>query len=1012
VAYRADIEIAVRGAQELKRLQNEIRIAADAVDSLNSSFAGVANTIPRSINNLNRVVSEAAASFNKAVLGTEEASAAALAYVKATNQLNDGLRERLRLIRNIEAAETAAQRRIVPTSNAGYGQQTPALPPVMVRAKEIQQSWGTFFREAAEVGSDLKTTAAAKAINLKQSWNTFFTEAAELGSDLKTTAAAKAINLKQSWNTFFTEAQKVSVDLYQLAQSTAAAIRSREGAASAAARARLAAGVARPRIGGGTFPTDGPAQLLGGRTQSMLPGAQAARRTSLLGGIGGRVPSALSSGIIGGGFPLLFGQGAGAAAGGALGGVAGGLLGGGFGFALSIAGTAIGDLLSKGKAIKQLGQDLGFSAQQAQTLATAFKTANTDVEKFTAVVQNIRGLGLELQDQAELIKLTTALTEKYGGQFDKVGNAITSALESGKVSQATLNQLTSQGINVQQALADKLGVSRDALLEMAKKGKISIQDLVDVLVDMGNKGVAATKKPASGMEQLAKAAAGLGSALGALGGAIMKALAPPLNWLAKQLAFIINLGAQGIAAMANLLSGGTAATAAANARARQRLAAEGGPSAGSRYVPAKYQQRLSQLEREEQAKAASAAAKVKPIDVSPLGQAAPSGGGRGRKPKDLTEQRQQQLEAAARMAVETEFELRAQVAITDQEKLQNDYDKARLERMTKYETLYKKALSNAEIEYLLTAQRSETLKATIAYEQEKAVLLKKEVEDMYRLLDVAQLLDEVTQRRLGRAFGMEGGAFRTDINLDPNNKGIKQLDIYNGELQILQDRLMLAKNGAEAIGDAFSNSFQGIVNGTQTTQEALQQFFQQVGQAFNAMAAEIIAKMITMYVFKSVLGIFGGGGGSLFSGAGPVSGAQAFSTAGPAFNPAAFGGTSFFAEGGFVTGPTRAVVGEGGEPEYVIPASKMRGAMSRYAAGARGASVIPGAGSDGSYGGGGGGTIDVRYTVERINQVDYVTADQFQAGMREAAAQGAAQGEQRTLRRLQSSTGTRKRLGI
>jgi hypothetical protein len=50
--------------------------------------------------------------------------------------------------------------------------------------------------------------------------------------------------------------------------------------------------------------------------------------------------------------------------------------------------------------------------------------------------------------------------------------------------------------------------------------------------------------------------------------------------------------------------------------------------------------------------------------------------------------------------------------------------------------------------------------------------------------------------------------------------------------------------------------------------------------------------------------------------------------------------------------------------------------------------------------------------VERINSVDYVTADQFQRGMQQAAAQGAAQGEQRTLRRLQSSTSTRKRLGM
>ena len=56
--------------------------------------------------------------------------------------------------------------------------------------------------------------------------------------------------------------------------------------------------------------------------------------------------------------------------------------------------------------------------------------------------------------------------------------------------------------------------------------------------------------------------------------------------------------------------------------------------------------------------------------------------------------------------------------------------------------------------------------------------------------------------------------------------------------------------------------------------------------------------------------------------------------------------------------------------------------------------------------------IDVRYNVERINSVDYVTADQFQAGMRQAATQGAKQGEQQTLRRLQMSGSTRKRVGM
>jgi TP901 family phage tail tape measure protein len=48
-----------------------------------------------------------------------------------------------------------------------------------------------------------------------------------------------------------------------------------------------------------------------------------------------------------------------------------------------------------------------------------------------------------------------------------------------------------------------------------------------------------------------------------------------------------------------------------------------------------------------------------------------------------------------------------------------------------------------------------------------------------------------------------------------------------------------------------------------------------------------------------------------------------------------------FAQGGVVNGPTLAMVGEGGEREYIIPASKMAAASANYLNGARGGAVIP-----------------------------------------------------------------------
>lgn len=231
--------------------------------------------------------------------------------------------------------------------------------------------------------------------------------------------------------------------------------------------------------------------------------------------------------------------------------------------------------------------------------------------------------------------------------------------------------------------------------------------------------------------------------------------------------------------------------------------------------------------------------------------------------------------------------------------------------------------------------------------------------------------------------------------------------------------------GATAIGNAFANSFKGLVTGAKTGQEALADMMSSVAEHFMDMATQIIAKQLAIIVYGTIMkalgvGLPGGGGGG---GGGaptpPVTMPDAVTQGGGGLNIQDIGDVGLnpttAASGGYFSTPTRAFISEGGEPEYVIPESKMRSAMSRYSRGARGGSVIPESGDTGTSGEGGVATaapIDVRYTVERINSVDYVTADQFQAGMQQAAAQGARQGEQQTLKRLQMSGSTRKRIGL
>jgi len=222
--------------------------------------------------------------------------------------------------------------------------------------------------------------------------------------------------------------------------------------------------------------------------------------------------------------------------------------------------------------------------------------------------------------------------------------------------------------------------------------------------------------------------------------------------------------------------------------------------------------------------------------------------------------------------------------------------------------------------------------------------------------------------------------------------------------------------GATSIGTAFSNAFGAVVTGAKTGQEALADMLKSIASDFLAMAKKIIAQQLIMILYQTILKALGGP--SFNSPAASPGGSAGVAGIGGGGLGDVFGNTSSFgtfAEGGFVNKPTNALIGEGGEPEYVIPASKMRESMARYSRGSRGGGVIPSDGGSSASGDGGvavAAPIDVRYTVERINSVDYVTADQFQSGMQRAASQGAQRGEQNTLKRLQMSGSTRRRLGM
>jgi tape measure domain-containing protein len=218
-----------------------------------------------------------------------------------------------------------------------------------------------------------------------------------------------------------------------------------------------------------------------------------------------------------------------------------------------------------------------------------------------------------------------------------------------------------------------------------------------------------------------------------------------------------------------------------------------------------------------------------------------------------------------------------------------------------------------EINELKNAEQKVNLMA-VNDEIKRLETLELQTEELKKQL---QLFYELAGVPMGEMLPGGAGAFRTDINLDPSDRAQQKIDEYKEKLAELQDPINMAQRGAQAIGDAFSSSFQGIITGTQSVQEALASFFQNVAKSFIDMATEIIAQMVIMYAFKQLLGLFGGGATGIGS-VGNFSGA--FNGGAASFNAGSFGMDLLpgRAKGGPVSSGQMYMVGERG-PELFVP---------------------------------------------------------------------------------------------
>ena len=234
------------------------------------------------------------------------------------------------------------------------------------------------------------------------------------------------------------------------------------------------------------------------------------------------------------------------------------------------------------------------------------------------------------------------------------------------------------------------------------------------------------------------------------------------------------------------------------------------------------------------------------------------------------------------------------------------------------------------------------------------------------------------------------------------------------------------KKGIQSMGDLFGNLGNAAAQAFDGLGDKLHEFVTTGKADFKEFARSVLSDLSKIFIKAAMFNFLkaavpglklGSANGNAFTGSGVVP----------------------FAKGGIVSKPTMfqyadgasgsfGLMGEAGA-EAIMPLKRgpsgrlgvevnnqgsARDAMNRYSRRNTGAAGGGMASEDEAIAAvqGSSAAIDVRYSVERINNVDYVTADEFQQGLQQAAAQGAQRGQQAALKRLQQSPSTRRRVGI
>ena len=622
-----------------------------------------------------------------------------------------------------------------------------------------------------------------------------------------------------------------------------------------------------------------------------------------------RARNAIGGGLIGGGFPLLFGQSPTAAIFGGVGGLAGGAMGGQLGFALSILRTAIGEAVEKNaqfnKTLRQMNKEFVLAGSSSKILAS-------DIDKLAERLSITKEEAMALVRQFKFLG-SAEMSISAAKLFGDVGTLTTIAGLTKESAADTVKQLVTQN-RLTQAQAEQLA------LDM--KGKDLDAQRLAIEKALNQAQATRVRKSREEMSETERRRAARFGKARAARTAGTSELRPAVA--ESQLGASVGL-AETFAAIEAALpkpekekKGGVDPTIALMRRleiVRGQIVVE---------------QELLQLQGQQ-----SKVARMILRHEMAITKARATGAAERKKLKDVGDQElsrlieegkiaaaNAQFEREARELAEQALKATEDLARPLQDQIDQIKDKAAFER--EYAELIRSGVVPAVAQQ--TVEINKQVKELERLEEKQLREMEIHIANLQILLDKATT-DELRvdlQEKLNRALerqneierkGAEAREEAREAQKTDKDRLQDAIDLIQGQINNLMDPVQQVISLANTMGNAFAESFKGIINGSMTAREALANLFQRTADHFLDMAARMIAAQIQMQILNIGLSFFGGGGGGA-----ALPGSAPQMTPNAVVTPSGFQGqfAGFAANGGQIQGGKSYIVGEKG-PELFTP---------------------------------------------------------------------------------------------